>query len=70
MNNEHLRIKFSKAKYEIEKYKYKNNYHLTFSLEEVNTILEMLETTHNKDCAVPQSEIASPKPSNDGFAQS
>jgi hypothetical protein len=27
-------------------------------------------TTHNKDCAVTQSEIASPKPDKSGFAQS
>jgi hypothetical protein len=31
---------------------------------------EKFNTTHNKDCAVTQDKPASPKPSDDGFAQS
>lgn len=31
---------------------------------------ELSVTSDNKDCAVPQSEIASPKPDKSGFAQS
>lgn len=41
-----------------------------FSVIMQEFIENVQNTTHNKDCAVPQSEIASPKPSKDGFAQS
>jgi len=40
------------------------------ALNSINSKLSNWQTTHNKDCAVTQSEIASPKPSKDGFAQS
>jgi len=40
------------------------------ALNSINDKLSNWQTTHNKDCAVTQSEIATPKPSNDGFAQS
>ena len=47
--------------------------YISFDKDKLEFYLEELEeklTTHNKDCAVTQSKIASPKPSNDGFAQS
>ena len=40
---EYLKMHFSQAKYQIEKYNY-DEYHLSFSLEEINIILEILET--------------------------
>ncbi len=38
--------------------------------KEYKRLLELLERSDNKDCAVTQSEIASPKPDKSGFAQS
>ena len=67
MNNEHLKMRFSQAKREIERIDY-DEYYMSFSLEEINILIKMLETTHNSDYAVPPS--ATPKlPSLDNFTE-
>ena len=45
---------------------------LTALFKDIREDIKMIniDTTHNKDCAVMVAEQPSPKPSDDGFAQS
>ena len=67
---ENQQLKESEYKREMYLRKWKKAFGYDTSVSFDKVLEDLLELSHNKDCAVTVDKQPTPKPSNDGFAQS